>query len=425
MSTVQKHSWSTLIFCVSRVFERTSYYGMRAIMVLFLLEEYFNNDFTTTLSAYAFFTLLVALAAPIGGLLGDFVLKNKLAIIIGGGLQAIGILFFLGADQLGVYLPFFIVAIGNGLYRPNFLAMFGKLYLNKPRTIEAGFTIQYLAVNLGAFIGILLIGLIADEWSYEIALVIAAGFMVLATVCAVFFKQVNAARKRVDEPFAVLDEELIDDQLVQSKIPKPGSVGNKVLLLIVAMVGAIFFWGMYELLQAVLSAFRETIGFGNLRENALAGQNIQSIVMIVCAVAAVLVWTFVYFNKFIKLAIGIFCLGAAFLFTLLHPFDPGAYTWWAISFAVLIGLAEIHIAPVLHSAIVQNVGTRYLAIAMSIGLLIASLSAKLFSLITSELDDYIWEYPTFMVIFPAIVVIIVSIPILVLGLIRSKKMRLD
>lgn len=397
---------------------------MRAILVLYLLEEYFNNDFTTALSKFAFFSLLVGLTAPLGGLLGDFVLKNKLALIVGGGLQVIGILLFIGIDQVGIYLPFIIIAIGTGLYRTNFLAMFGKLYLDKPRTIEAGFTFHALAVNLGAFVGILLIGLIADKWSYEIGFVIAGFFMVLATVTAIFFKQSERVEQTINDSNVPLNDALVDDQLVKPKELKPRSLGSKSMLLVVAVLGTVFFWGMSEIYYSIHNVYEELNGIRQISGGAMLNQNLQLLTFLIVGAATAIAWTFIYFNKFIKLAIGIFCLGLSFLLLVILPMDQGIFTVWAISFAILIGLAEIHIAPVLYSTIVQNVEARYLAIAMSFGILAMNLSGVFFSWITSEIDYYIWEYPSQVAVFVAILIIIISIPILVLGIIKSKRLRL-
>lgn len=173
---------------VTEMWERFSYYGMRALLVLFLVTETSRGGFGWSIQAasqlYGWYTGLVYLTPILGGYLADRYLGTHWALVIGGGVIALGH-FSLAFETLpAFYTGLILLILGTGLFKPNVSTMLGQLYhLHDPRR-DAGFTIFYMGINLGALIGPLVCGYLGQSggfgWRYGFA---AAGVgMVLGLV---------------------------------------------------------------------------------------------------------------------------------------------------------------------------------------------------------------------------------------------------
>jgi len=197
-----RHNRNTALYVVSKLFERASYYGVRALLVLFMTDQVINFDRATAFEVYGWFIAAALLSGIIGACIGDLLLGNRKSIIIGGILQAIGILILCLQTKYAVYVGLSVIFIGNGLYTPNLLSTFGKEYLGKPKLIDGGFIILETAINLGAFIGVALIGYYG-EISYNLGFGIAGGMMIVSVLCIVGSKEsaYNKVRKMAGENF--------------------------------------------------------------------------------------------------------------------------------------------------------------------------------------------------------------------------------
>ena len=145
----------------TEMWERFSYYGMRAIFILFMTDKVMGlamNDADAS-QIYGSYTGLVYLTPLLGGYLCDKYLGNRRSIIIGGLLMALGqFCMFLsasaGADG-GVSIMWAgltAIIIGNGFFKPNISTMVGQLYPANDRRIDSAFTIFYMGINIGAFV---------------------------------------------------------------------------------------------------------------------------------------------------------------------------------------------------------------------------------------------------------------------------------
>ena len=139
------------------MWERFSYYGMRAIFILFMTKVLMLKDDDAS-EIYGSYTGLVYLTPLLGGYLCDRYLGNRRSIIIGGFLMAIGqFCMFLSASagtHGGVeimWMGLTALIIGNGFFKPNISTMVGQLYPANDRRIDSAFTIFYMGINLGAF----------------------------------------------------------------------------------------------------------------------------------------------------------------------------------------------------------------------------------------------------------------------------------
>ncbi len=163
---------STLFF--TEMWERFSYYGMRALLVLFMVDQIENGGlgFTdqTATAIYGLYTAAVYLMSLPGGWIADRLMGAQRAVWFGGIVIMSGH-FVLAIPGLGTFfLGLILVVLGTGLLKPNISAIVGELYGLSDERRDAGFTIFYMGINLGAALGPLVCGLLArDSWHYGFA----------------------------------------------------------------------------------------------------------------------------------------------------------------------------------------------------------------------------------------------------------------
>jgi POT family proton-dependent oligopeptide transporter len=167
-----KHPKGLYLLFVTEMWERFSYYGMRAIFVLYMINALlFDKSFASRV--YGSYTGLVYLTPLLGGYIADRYWGNRRSIIVGGILMAVGqfCLFvsgsFYGNAHVAIAMMFVGLAFlifGNGFFKPNISTMVGQLYPPADRRIDAGFTIFYMGINLGAFLAPLVCGGLGERY---------------------------------------------------------------------------------------------------------------------------------------------------------------------------------------------------------------------------------------------------------------------
>ena len=147
----------------AEMWERFSYYGMRALLVLYLVYhlQYADKD---AKAMYATYTGLVYLTPILGGLLADRFLGQRKAILIGAVVMAMG--HFAMAFESMLFLALSLLIIGNGFFKPNISTMVGNLYPQGDARRDSAYTIFYIGINLGAFIAPLACGYLAESKSF-------------------------------------------------------------------------------------------------------------------------------------------------------------------------------------------------------------------------------------------------------------------
>ncbi len=163
-----RHPSGLPVLFLTEMWERFSYYGMRALLVLYLVNS-LHYERKDALALYGLYTGLVYLTPIVGGYLADRFLGRRKAILIGGVTMALG--HFAMAFEPLLYLALGLLIIGNGFFKPNVSTLLGSLYrTNDPRR-DGGFTIFYMGVNLGAFLAPLVAGTLGEKvgWHYGFA----------------------------------------------------------------------------------------------------------------------------------------------------------------------------------------------------------------------------------------------------------------
>jgi POT family proton-dependent oligopeptide transporter len=170
-STPTGHPKGLAVLFATEMWERFNYYGMRAILVLFMTKALlFDKAFASNL--YGSYTSLVYLTPLLGGYIADRYWGNQRSIIVGGILMALGefLLFFCAstyqtAPDVSAMLFFSglgLMITGNGFFKPNISALVGQLYPKGDRRIDSAYTIFYMGINVGGAIGPIICGLVGD-----------------------------------------------------------------------------------------------------------------------------------------------------------------------------------------------------------------------------------------------------------------------
>lgn len=139
----------TLFF--SEMWERFCYYGMRALLLLYLTKSLLKGDNEAFL-IYGAYTALVYVAPVLGGKLADQLLGYRNAVLLGGVLMALGEFLILGGTETWLYIGMGAIIVGNGYFKANISSIVGKLYKDGDARRDSGFTIFYIGINVGALL---------------------------------------------------------------------------------------------------------------------------------------------------------------------------------------------------------------------------------------------------------------------------------
>lgn len=173
--TVLDHPAGLFILFFTEMWERFSYYGMRALLVLFLVTSLSDGGWGWSREnagiLYAWYTSLVYLTPLFGGYIADKFMGFKPAIVLGALLMTLGHASLAFETQFSFYLGLGLLIIGNGFFKPNISSMVGGLYKDDTKK-DGAYTIFYMGINAGAFLGIMLCGYVGETvgWSYGFGL---------------------------------------------------------------------------------------------------------------------------------------------------------------------------------------------------------------------------------------------------------------
>ncbi|KGR78213.1 peptide MFS transporter [Ureibacillus manganicus] len=265
----EKHPPGLYLLFMTEMWERFSYYGMRAILILYLTKSLISGglgmDEGTALMLYGFFTGAVYFTPLIGGFLSDRYLGQRLAITIGGITMALGnFVLFANQSFTAVYIGLGLLIIGNGFFKPNISTIVGELYGPTDKRRDAAFTIFYMGINTGAFFAPLLIGAITDKWfaistngiieyGYKYGFLASAIGMVIGQI---LFNALgnrflgDIGKKPVGKP-----EVSTSGEVEKQKLTKKEKNRTKVIFILAAFV--VFFWAGFEQAGGALSIYTD------------------------------------------------------------------------------------------------------------------------------------------------------------------------
>jgi POT family proton-dependent oligopeptide transporter len=182
MKEIAHHPRGLYTLFFTEMWERFSYYGMRALLVLYLTSELIHGGFQFTrehaLEIYGIFTALVYLTPLLGGFIADKILGQRKSIYIGGILMAMGQAMLAISHTGNIENRTFwlvwglgLLVMGNGFFKPNISAIVGRLYNDTDPRKDSAFTLFYMGINIGAFFSPIVAGTLGENigWQYGFA----------------------------------------------------------------------------------------------------------------------------------------------------------------------------------------------------------------------------------------------------------------
>lgn len=193
-SKVMGHPTGLFVLFFTEMWERFSYYGMRAILVIFLTGMVAGEnpgwgwDKSAALSLLGTYAMFVYLTPIIGGWLADNKIGYRMAVVIGALLMTLGHASMAIETPTALYIGITFLIIGNGFFKPNMTSIISKMYEGHDDKKDGAYNIFYMGVNAGAFLGIMLCGWIGENvsWSYGFGL---AGIFMLLGMIQFYFAQ--------------------------------------------------------------------------------------------------------------------------------------------------------------------------------------------------------------------------------------------
>ena len=178
---------------LTEMWERTSFYGMRALLILFLVDSARGGlgvDDRTATAIYGLYNAAVYMLSVPGGWIADRLLGAQRTVLGGGVIIALGhLLLGLGSAPAVFYLGLLTIVLGTGLLKPNISAIVAQLYPEGGARRDAGFTIFYMGINTGALIGPLACGWLALHYGWHAGFLFAAFGMLLGVAQFVWFRR--------------------------------------------------------------------------------------------------------------------------------------------------------------------------------------------------------------------------------------------
>ena len=327
------------------MWERFSYYGMKALLVYYMMKHLLLSQEQAS-HVYGLYTGFVYFTPFFGGLVADRVLGQRRTVIVGALLMAIG--HFLMALESMFYPALLFLILGNGAFKPNISTQVGALYSPGDHRRDRAFSVFYLGINLGAFFSPLVCGTLGEVYGWHYGFGAAGvGMLVGLTIYLAgqkylapdFLARRNSANFPRHEPMSR------DDR-------------NKILGLVVLMLFAIIFWGVYEQQGNTLALWadentdRHILGW-EMPASWFQAFNPAMIILLTPAITSFWSWQGRRGKEpssVAKMAIGCMLLGCSFVVMIFAARASGGQQivslWWLFSCMVILTIGELYLSPV-------------------------------------------------------------------------------
>ncbi|NRF31852.1 peptide MFS transporter [Vibrio coralliilyticus] len=339
----------------TELWERFSYYAMRAILVLYLTDATLDGGLgwstKDALDLYGIYTGLVYITPLIGGWLADNYLGQRRSILIGGALMAVGqFTLAMPADMLGLgtvhtfYLGLALLIAGNGLFKPNISTMVGDLYQEGDNRRDGAFTIFYMGINLGALLAGVIAGSVTDEFGWKSGFIVAGIGMLISLIM-----QMSLAQSWLGdigrEPAAKRDLAI---KKSSKKEPLTKEEFDRIKVILVMSLFTIVFWAGFEQAGGLMNIYTQQYTdrmIGGFEVPAAWFQSLNPFFIITLAPLLAVLWVKLGKrepNSPVKFALAMFFLALGFLCMVGAVMEQGGDTTVKTSMLWLVGAFFFH-----------------------------------------------------------------------------------
>ncbi len=454
---------------VTEMWERFSYYGMRALLVLYLVNaQHWTAAKASTL--YGNYTMLVFLTPLIGGYLADRVIGTRRSLVIGAIVIAAGHFTLALQGDIAFYTGLGLIIIGTGFFKSNVSTQVGQIYAEGDTRRDAGFTIFYVGINTGAFLGPIVCGYLAESpnWGWHYGFAAAGVGMVLGLITYLWGREkylpgiglphfgVVAANTNA-ETIASNPMHGIGGAIVGGVIGYLGSGGvlgvamgaviggalgiavlgsqgeerRRVFAIFIVAFFVVFFWAAYEQAGSSMNLFADRntdLTLGGLTSKPIPASWFQSVnPFYILVFSPVFAWLWTRLGKrgmepstAMKMVIGLFLVGAGFLFMVFGAkgADQGLRVSWVWLCAAYLchTLGELCISPIGLSYVTKVAPARFASLMMGVWFLSNAAANELAGNIAAMVDTIhpLTKFYTIFVIssFAAALAMLLCVPLL-------------
>ncbi|MCZ6670430.1 MAG: peptide MFS transporter [Acidobacteria bacterium] len=400
------HPKGLFILFFTELWERFSYYGMRAILVLFVVAEVKDGMLgglgwskVAALSLYGWYTMSVYVASIPGGLIADRLLGRRKTVMLGGLTLCVGHLV-LAMHGIGFfYLGLGLIVAGVGLLKPNISTMVGELYRQGDPRRDKGFMIFYMGINIGAFLSGIIVGYVGQKigWHYGFGL---AGIGMLLGQAVYILGQRHLAG-------IGMPPERIHKGSEKTTAPLTRVEKDRVLVLLLSFLIVVVFWGAFEQAGGLMNLFTD-----EKTNRVLLGweipaswfQSLNPLFIILLATAVGAFW-FRWQKKgresssLFKMGVGTAIMGFGFLFMAIATVQAGnegkAWMIWIVLAYLFHTIGELSSSPVALSFITKLAPLKYASLMMGTYFAVTGLGNKVAGILGELAVGNLGELNTF------------------------------
>ena len=420
------HPIGLFVLFFTEMWERFSYYGMRAILVLYLVTEvaeknpglgWSNGD---ALALYGWYTMMVYVMSIPGGIIADKLLGQRKSVLIGCILLVAGHGILAVEEMWAFYSGLVLIVLGVGMLKPNISTMVGGLYRQGDIRRDKGFTIFYIGINLGAFLSSLLVGYVGEVhgWHYGFGL---AGIGMLLGMLVYLWGQ-----KHLTHVGNFIGNSLSEEERSAANKPLTKIEKDRVAVLLLSFLLVVVFWGAFEQAGGLMNIYtmektnRMLFGF---EIPASVFQSINAMFIIFFGTSIALFWANRKLkgkvsSSLFKMIIGLIIMGAGFFFmtgaTIQFENSGSSAMYWLVLAYLFHTIGELCLSPVALSYITKLAPVKYASIMMGVYFAVTGFGSKLAGLL-GEWSESLGEFK----IFTGIAIFCVAFGLIMLAL-RNK-----
>ncbi len=398
-SEIFGHPKGLFVLFFTEMWERFSYYGMRAILVLYLVTQTTGDNpglgWTSgeALALYGWYTMLVYVASIPGGWIADRLIGQKKSVLIGGLTLCLGHSILAVEQMWAFYSGLGLIIAGVGLLKPNISTMVGGLYEQGDIRRDKGFTIFYIGINIGAFLSSLIVGYVGEVHGWHYGFGLAGIGMLLGQVVYM------AGQKHLIHVGNLLTKTENPEEKEKYNQPLTKIEIDRVKVLLLSFLIVIVFWGAFEQAGGLMNIY--TLEKTN---RVIAGMTIPaSVFQSLNAAFIILLGTSVagYWasrssknkeaSSLFKMAVGTMIMGTGFFFmsAASAEFDTNGSSamYWLVLAYLFHTIGELCASPVALSFITKLAPVKYASIMMGVYFAMTGFGNKLAGFLGESASD--------------------------------------
>ena len=402
------HPAGLYVLFFTEMWERFSYYGMRAILVLYLVAEStpdtinpgLNWETGAALSLYGTYTMLVYVASIPGGWIADNILGQKKSVLYGGILLVLGHSILAVEEMWAFYTGLGLIIAGVGMLKPNISSMVGGLYSQGDVRRDDGFIIFYIGINVGAFLSSLIVGYVGETYGWHY------GFGLAGIGMALGLAQYLYGQKYLRQVGDFIGDNKSEEGKDVLKKPLTSIEKDRLVVLFLSFILVIVFWGAFEqaggLMNIYASEKTDRLFMGWLVP-ASWFQSLNAMFIICLGTGVAGYWAKRKLknqlsSSLFKMIIGLIIMGTGFFFmsaaSTQYETQGSSAMYWLVLAYLFHTIGELCISPVALSFITKLAPLKYASLTMGVYFAMTGFGNKLAGML-GEASQSMGEFTIF------------------------------